>query len=118
MALVDTKTIEQWVLNQSKVETTTVTIKSGVNVPQFTPLMMEVSTGKVIAYDKAKLGADVVAFITAYDVDASGGDMEASVYKAGEFNEELVNWLTSPTQAQKNSAFAGTPISLGSLVKG
>lgn len=118
MTLVATKTIEQWILNQSKVETTTVTIKSGVNVPKFTPMMLEVATGKVIAYDKAKIGTDTVAFITAYDVDASGGDTEASVYKAGEFNEELVNWTSAPSQAQMDSAFAGTPISLGSLVKG
>ena len=118
MALEDTKTIEQWVLNQSTVETTTVTIKSGVNVPKFAPLMMEVATGKVIAYDKALVGTNVTAFISAYAIDASGGDMSASVYKAGEFNKELVVWTTSPSQAQIDSAFAGTPISLGLLHKG
>ena len=113
-----TKVIDQFEIGSEPVLTATVTLKAGENHPAYTPLMMEVATGKVIGYDKAKLGTDVVAYITPEALDATGGDLQCAVYAGGRFNVDMVNWLTAPSAAQIASAFAGTPVILDTLYKG
>ena len=118
MSLVGTKAIDQFTIGSEQATFTTVTLKVGENVAAFTPLMMEVSTGKVIAFDKAKIGTDITAFISPEALDATAADLKVAVIAGGRFNAEMVAWTTSPTDAQKASVFAGTPVLLDTLYKG
>lgn len=111
-------THDVWIVGSGQVETTTVTIKSGQNIAALEVLAIEVATGKVVTYDETATagdGPEVAKYIAVYAVDATGGDVEAEVYKAGQFNAALAVWSGTPTAIEKANQFRGTPISLEAL---
>lgn len=111
-------THDVWIVGNGQVETTTVTLKSGEDIAAREVLAVEVATGKVVTYDEsatAGTGPEVAKYIAVYAVDATAGDVEAEVYKAGQFNEALAVWSGTPTALQKSNQFRGTPISLETL---
>lgn len=105
--------VDNWVTGSDSYQTTLVTILSGQNLPEKKPLGVVSASGKVVAWDPAGGdGREVAVYITAYAVDATGGDQQAQVIKTGTFNPEQVAWPVGTTDAQKLGAFVGTPISL------
>lgn len=97
------------------IETTEVTIASGQNLDELTPIGLLTASGEAVAWDPAADpadGSEQAAYVTNYAVDASGGAKKAQVYKAALLNIDKVNWPDGTTDAQKANAFKGTPISV------
>lgn len=104
--------VDNSVTGSDKIHTTQVTIASGQNLPAMAPIAQVTATGKFVIWNPAGTdGSEVPVYLTSYAVDATSGDKQAQVIKAGTFNPEYVQWPTS-TAAQKLRAFVGTPISL------
>lgn len=105
--------VDNWVTGSDSCQTTLVTILAGQNLAEKTPLGIVTASGKVVAWDPTEDdGREVAVYITAYAVDATGGDRQEQVIKTGTFNPEQVVWPVGTTAAQKLGAFVGTPISL------
>lgn len=93
------------------------TLASGQNLPEKTPLGRVTATGELKEVDLAAAdGSEQVIGFLIYAVDASGGAAKCQYYSGGEFNQDEVNWHASfNSQAKKDIAFDGTPITLKTL---
>ena len=81
-------------------ETTKVTIASSVALTRGAVLGRVTADGKyLLSASGAVDGSEVPDAILADDADASGGDVEAIVYRSGEFNEDRVTLGTGHTVA-------------------
>jgi TRAP-type mannitol/chloroaromatic compound transport system substrate-binding protein len=95
------------------IATTSVTILSGQNLAANTPLGQITASGKFTeCKTDANNGSQTARYLTAQAIDATGGDVQAQVYKAGTFDPEMVLFDASFSAAEKLIAFVGTPISL------
>lgn len=112
-------TPEERFAGSGHIETTEVTIASGQNLDELTPIGLLAADGQAVAWnpdaDPAD-GSEIAVYVTNYAVDASGGAKKAQVYKAAPLNIEAVNWPDGTTDAQKANAFKGTPISVQAKV--
>lgn len=96
-----------------EIATTRVTIASGQNLAENTPIGQVASTGKFVkSVSSANDGSENPVYITPTAIDASAGDVLAQVYKSGTFDPEQLDWDASFNAVQKLTAFVGTPISL------
>ena len=111
----DASTVDNFFTGSEPVETTEVTFTTGQVLVAREVVAINTTTGQAVTYTEGgATGTGVAVFITAYAVDATGADTAGQVYKKGTFNPDDIVWSGTPTQAQKDSAFAGTPISLQS----
>lgn len=95
--------------------TTEITIASGHDLPALSPLGQIAASGKFAPWDPTETdGTEVASRLTAAPIDTTGGDEVTQAYKSGTFNVDLIEWDGTPTEAQKLTAFVGTPISLQS----
>ena len=86
------------------------TVESGQVLQQFQPVARETSSGKLVAFNPAGAdGTNKAVGITAYAVDATGGDVQAAIYFSGNFNTDALVWGAA-TDAQKARAFDGSMI--------
>lgn len=110
---IETNTTEVWETGSDPQVTTLGVITSGQNLAARTPVGQVTATGKFVEWAPgAADGSEVAVYLTAYAVDASGGDVSAQLIKAGTFNPDLVQWPGGSTALQQSLAFVGTPISL------
>lgn len=112
MSTVD-QPVDNWVTGSAPYHTTLGTVASGQNFPARTPLGQIAATGLLVKWAPAATdGSQKAVYISAYAVNAAGGNKKAQVISGGNFNPELVVWPDGTTEAQKLAAFIGTPISL------
>lgn len=96
-----------------EIATTSVIIASGQTLGALAPIGQVTATGKfVLSESDASNGSQKPVYITAQEIDASSGDVNTQVFKAGTFDPEMLAWDDSFTAPQKLTAFVGTPISL------
>lgn len=96
-----------------EIATTSVTIASGQNLAQYTPIGQVSTSGKFIECDPtATNGSQTPVYLTALAVDATAGDVKTQVIKAGTYDPQMVNWNENFDATKKLLAFVGTPISL------
>lgn len=108
----ETYTPEQWVTGSDPVANTLGTVVTGQNLAKYAPLGQVTASGKFKIWTPgATDGSEIAVRIAPFVIDATGGDVEAGLIKSGTFNPELIAWPTA-TDAQKATAFVGTPISL------
>ena len=83
--------------------------KSGIvsATPALTPLMVEDSTGKLIAWDGQKAGTAVGVLA----LELTGAEPSLTYYKTGTFATEALKWPASVDEVKKANAFAGSAIS-------
>ncbi len=99
------------------IETTEVTVASGQNLAELTPVGLLASSGEAVEWDPAGTGgAEIAVYVTNYAVDASAAAKTAQVFKAAPLNIAALNWPDGTTAAQKANAFKGTPISVQAKV--
>lgn len=105
--------LQDWITGSDPVITTAGTVTSGQNLAQYAPLGQVTATGKFVIWNPAGVdGSEKAVRIAPMAIDASGADTAAQLIKTGTFNPELIAWPGTPTAAQKDAAFVGTPISL------
>lgn len=105
--------VDNWITGSDPIQTTEGVIASGQNIAARTPLGQVTATGKLVAWNPAaEDGSQVAVYIASYAINATGADTKAQVIKVGTFNPEEVAWPEGVTNAQKLTAFVGTPISL------
>lgn len=98
-----------------QVGTREVTLTVGQSVDAREVLAMNTTTGKVVTYaEGGSAGTNIAAFIAPFAIDATAVEQKAQVYDAGGFNPDLLVFSGTPTQAQKDAMFVGTPIQLQS----
>jgi len=96
-----------------EIATTSVVIASGAILAANTPIGQVTSTGKFVECNpSATNGSETPVYITTVAVDASGGDVNSQVFKAGTFDPDKLEWNANFTATTKLLAFVGTPISL------
>ena len=111
----DSKAADDFFTSSKPVGTREVSVQVGQTIAAREVLAMETTTGKVVTYAEGGAnGTNVAAFIAAHAIDASGAGVNAQVYDAGGFNPDLLVFSGTPTQAQIDSMFTGTPIQLQS----
>lgn len=77
--------------------------------PVMTPLMLEATTGKLVAWDGEHAGAACGILAVAADQNST----ELTFYKSGSFRIEDIHWPDAVTDDSiKRNAFAGTAISI------
>lgn len=104
--------VDNWITGSDPVQTTEATIAAGQNLAARTPLGQVTATGALVAWNPAaEDGSQTAVYLTSYAVNAQVAT-KAQVIKVGTFNPEEVNWPEGVTDAQKLTAFVGTPISL------
>ncbi|NTZ38149.1 head decoration protein [Enterobacter sp. JMULE2] len=97
----------------AEVSTTLVCLSGSGSIPQFTPLMIEPTSGLMTPWDGVNAGAAV--YLTCFNIE-SNAQSRAQVYKTGTFNVDIVNWPESVTTLEKKlSAFAGSALSVQPL---
>jgi len=108
----DTFTPDNLVAGDAPVRAEDVTITGG-NFPRGTVLGRITATGLLTeSATGAGDGSEVPVAILAKDTDASGGDVEAPVYRAGDFNERALTIGTGHDVASVREAFFSTPINI------
>ena len=125
-----TYTPSQLFAGDGDVRTLDITVKSGQNLTAGTVVSQD-TAGKIVTHDPtavADLDASgdtvnvptVVAKaigIMALDVDASSADKAGTIYISGTFNIAALTWHAGlTTDSLKKQAFAGTPISVKSVL--
>ncbi|MCY1696639.1 head decoration protein [Lelliottia sp. SL45] len=97
----------------AEVSTTLACLLNTGNIPAFTPLMVEQTSGLVTPWDGVNAGAAV--YLTCFNIE-SNVQNRVQVYKTGTFNVDIVNWPESVTTLEKKlSAFAGSALSVQPL---
>ncbi|MCY1701341.1 head decoration protein [Lelliottia sp. SL45] len=97
----------------AEVSTTLACLLNTGNIPAFTPLMVEPTSGLVTPWDGVNAGAAV--YLTSFAIDTAN-QRRAQVYKTGTFNADIVNWPENVTTFEKKlSAFAGSALSVQPL---
>ena len=77
--------------------------------PVMTPLMLEATAGKLVAWDGEHAGAACGILAVAADQNST----ELTFYKSGSFRIEDIHWPYAVTDDSiKRNAFAGTAISI------
>ncbi|HCI6915185.1 TPA: head decoration protein [Klebsiella quasipneumoniae subsp. similipneumoniae] len=77
--------------------------------PAMTPLMLEATAGKLVAWDGEHAGAACGILAVAADQDST----ELTFYKSGSFRIEDIHWPDAVADDSiKRNAFAGTAISI------
>lgn len=105
-------TPENLLAGSEPVYTTETKIASGQDLAKNTPLGQKTSTGEFHAWDPAATdGTENATRMTVGAVDTTGGVKTEQAYKTGNFNTAAVAWPGGATDAQKATAFVGTPIS-------
>ncbi|HAU2960526.1 TPA: head decoration protein [Salmonella enterica subsp. diarizonae] len=91
----------------------TATGSSGVTTttPALTPLMLEATTGKLIAWDGQSAGAAVGVLA----LPLKGTESQLTYWKSGTFATEALLWPESVDAVKKANAFVGSPISHAAL---
>ncbi|MGF6692661.1 hypothetical protein M2318_002733 [Metapseudomonas resinovorans] len=104
---------DDWITGSAPYVTTQGTIASGQNLPERTPLGQIAASGLLVKWAPgASDGSQIAVYITEYAVDASAAAKKAQVISGGQFNPAKLNWPAGTTDAQKLTAFVGSPITL------
>jgi hypothetical protein len=99
----------QHVSGDTQIEHAVVTIASGENVAQYTPLKFDAASGHFKAMTDAESNAQ---YLSAFAVDATSGAVEHSAIKAIAITPEAVNWPDGYAETKKQGVFAGSPINV------
>ncbi|MDM3447999.1 head decoration protein [Citrobacter sp. Cb027] len=75
--------------------------------PALTPLMLDSSSGKLIAWDGNVAGTAVGVLA----LDLAGTETSLTYYKTGTFATESLKWPLSVDEVKKANAFVGSAIS-------
>lgn len=98
---------------EQPVQTRKVTLVSGQNLTRGALLGRITTGGKyTLSLSAAGDGSNTPRAILAHDVDASGGDKDALVYEAGDFNELAVTFGTAHTADTVRDGLRGLGIYL------
>lgn len=88
-------------------------VSSPEDIPAYTPLMLDATSGILVPWDGVNPGAAV--YLTAFIINPAT-QPRVQVYKGGIFNIDIVNWPGSVTTTQaKMAAFVGSGISVQAL---
>lgn len=89
------------------------TIAAGQNLSQYAALGRITASGKWVLSDPgAGDGSEVIRGFLPVAVDATGGDTTAPVYKAGQFNPEMLVFGGAHNAASAKKDIEGTPLFL------
>lgn len=92
-------------------QTRKVTLVSGQNLVRGALLGRITTGGKyTLSLSGSSDGSQTPRAILAHDVDASGGDKDALVYEAGDFNESALTFGTAHTAASVRDGLRGLGI--------
>lgn len=115
-------TIKSWDFNQVRgssleIDTVSVTIGSGVNVPAYTPMALDSTNNQHYPYNPAGAnGRNKALYLSAFAINTAGGAAKHALIRKGGFNIEAINWpATTDTFDKRQAVFAGTPISINQL---
>jgi len=88
------------------------TLITGQNLVRGAVLGRITASGKFTECNNGAVdGSEVVVGILVHDIDATAADKACQVYVGGVFHEDELTWHASfNTQAEKDAAFDGTPI--------
>lgn len=100
-----------------EIDTVTVTIGTGVNVPAYTPMALDSTNNQHFPYDPAGAnGRNKALYLSAFAINTAGGAAKHALIRKGGFNVDAINWpATTDTLVKKQAVFAGTPISINEL---
>ena len=105
--------VDNFFTGDKPVDTKQVTVKVGQVIPAHEVMAIETASGKYVTYDEGGSGGtNVAAAIAAYDIDTTGAEDAAQVYREGSFNPELVTFSGTPTAVQIANMFVDSPIVL------
>ncbi|MCS3433696.1 head decoration protein [Klebsiella sp. BIGb0407] len=109
MAITETFVHKQPLGNSDPAHTATAPGKLTAATPAMTPLMLDATSNKLVAWDGSKAGEAVS--ILALSADQNSAML--NVYKSGSFRIEDVLWPAAVTdENKKRNAFVGTGISV------
>lgn len=117
MSTIETFEPDDFILGPDMPVSVVGTMLSGNKAERLTPVMLDPTDGYFLPWD----GTSGKALgLTAFAVDASGGNTGFSYYAKGSFRSSSINWPQiageAPrdlTEQEKQSAFAGTAVSVG-----
>lgn len=101
-----------------EVDTVTLTIGAGVNVPALTPIALDSSNNQHFPFDPAGTnGRNRALYLSAFPINTTtGGAAKHALIRKGGFNIDAINWPAATyTFDKKQAVFAGTPISVNQL---
>lgn len=79
--------------------------------PMLTPLMLDETTGKLVAWDGQKAGSAVDILVLLLE----GTETALTYYKSGAFATEVIHWPESVDEHKKANAFTGSALSHAAL---
>jgi len=113
----DTFVPDQLIAGRFPLVTDTVTLVSGQNLKRGAVLGKITASGKyTLSLSAAGDGSQTPAAILADDVNATGGDKQAGIYLAGEFNTNATTFGTGHTAASTKDGLRALGIYLKSVV--
>lgn len=102
----------QWVTGSDFVANTLGWIAKNTTAKQYAPIA-QLDSGECVLWDPSKNdGSQTAVYLTPFAFTTGTAAEAKNLIKAGTFNPELVAWPSGTTDAQKLTAFVGTPISL------
>lgn len=108
---------DNWITGSAPYHTTQGAVAAGQDLAARAPLGQVTATGKFVIWNPAATdGSEVAVRLSLYAVDATSAEKSAQLISGGCFNPAEVAWPGGVTEAQKLTAFMGTPIMLQSPV--
>lgn len=100
-----------WSTGAHEPKTVRIKVLANTTIPARSPIGVVAASGLAGNYNpKSTAGLQNPVYLSAFDIQTGSAAEWFTVYHEGTFNPDLVNWPASTTEAQKLSAFAGSPI--------
>lgn len=100
-----------------EIDTVTVTIGAGVDVPAYTPMALDSASHLHVPYNpEGSNGTNKALYLSALPIKTTGMPAKHALIRKGGFNVDAINWpAATDTLVKKQAVFAGTPISINEL---